>query len=143
VLLIGCPAKDICFNQSEALPSQIWVVTRHQYGMFAVDPHMLFRGKTRGGVAKCRLFCQVILNGVRLRVRGRLPYIHGCVDEGLLSLVRLCSLTRPPCVINGFFRYWSGLIRLCVRTGLRQEALKLVVSLSDMKVIKNPQSWGR
>ena len=87
VLLIGCAAKDICLNQSEALPSQIWVVTRHQCGMFAVDPHTLFRGKTRDGVSKCRLFCQVILNGVRLRLRGRLPYIQGCVDEGLLSLL--------------------------------------------------------
>ena len=38
--------------------------------------------------------------------------------------------------------YWSGLTRLCVRTNLRKEALNLVVALSDLKLIKDPHSWG-
>ena len=40
------------FNQSEALP-QIWVVTRHQYGISALVFQTSFRGETSGGVAKC------------------------------------------------------------------------------------------
>ena len=38
-----------------------WGATRHQYGISAVVPQTLFRGKTRGGVAKCRLFSQAIV----------------------------------------------------------------------------------
>ena len=35
---------------------QIWVVTRHQYGISALVSQTSFRGETVGGVAKCRLF---------------------------------------------------------------------------------------
>ncbi|XP_068762741.1 BLOC-2 complex member HPS5-like isoform X1 [Montipora capricornis] len=38
--------------------------------------------------------------------------------------------------------YWSGLIRLCVCSNRRKEALRLLVCLSDLKLIKDPQSWG-
>jgi len=38
--------------------TQIWVVTRHQYGISALVPQTLFRGNTSGGVAKCRMFSQ-------------------------------------------------------------------------------------
>ena len=38
--------------------TQIWVVTRHQYGISALVPQTSFGGKTNGGVAKCRLFSQ-------------------------------------------------------------------------------------
>ena len=36
---------------------QIWVVMRHQYGIFAF---VSFRRETSSGVAKCRLFSQAI-----------------------------------------------------------------------------------
>ena len=39
--------------------TQIWVVTRHQYGIFALVPQTPFGGETSGSVAKCRLFSQV------------------------------------------------------------------------------------
>ena len=39
--------------------TQIWVVTRHQYGISALISRTSFRGKTVvAGVAKCRLFSQ-------------------------------------------------------------------------------------
>ena len=37
---------------------QIWVVTRHQYGMSLLVPQASFRGETSDDVAKCGLFCQ-------------------------------------------------------------------------------------
>ena len=43
------------FNQSEAL-TQIWVGTRHQYGISALVFQTSFRGETSGGVAKCPRF---------------------------------------------------------------------------------------
>ena len=36
--------------------TQIWEVTSHQYGVFALVPQTSFRGKTNSGVAECRLF---------------------------------------------------------------------------------------
>ena len=45
--------------------TQIWVVTRDQYGISALVPQTSFRGKTSGGVTKCRLFSQAnVLNVV-------------------------------------------------------------------------------
>ena len=38
--------------------TQIWVVTRHRYGMSELASQTPFRGETRGSVVKCRLFSQ-------------------------------------------------------------------------------------
>ena len=38
--------------------TQIWVVTRHQYGISAFVSQTSFRGETSGSVARCRLFSQ-------------------------------------------------------------------------------------
>ena len=40
--------------QSVRSTAQIWVVTRHQYGIFALVSQTSFRGETSCGVAKCR-----------------------------------------------------------------------------------------
>ena len=42
VLLIGLAAREIYFNQSEAL-SHIWVMARHQYGISLLVPQASFR----------------------------------------------------------------------------------------------------
>ena len=39
--------------------SQIWVVTRHQYGISALVSQTSFDGETSCSVAKCRLFSQI------------------------------------------------------------------------------------
>ena len=39
-------------------PTQMWVVTRHQYGFSELVSQTSFGGKTSGGVVKCRLFSQ-------------------------------------------------------------------------------------
>ena len=41
--------------------TQIWVVTRHQYGISALVSQTSIREETSGGVAKCRLFRQASL----------------------------------------------------------------------------------
>ena len=38
--------------------AQIWVVTRHQYGISALVSQTSFGGETSGSVAKCRPFSQ-------------------------------------------------------------------------------------
>ena len=41
--------------------TQIWVVTRHQYGISALVSQTSFGGETSGSVAKCGLFSQAIM----------------------------------------------------------------------------------
>ena len=40
---------------------QIWVVTRHQYGISALISQTSFRGETSGGDSKCGLFSQATI----------------------------------------------------------------------------------
>ena len=42
-------------------PAQIWVVTSHQYGIYALVSQTSFCGETSGGVVKYRLFSQATL----------------------------------------------------------------------------------
>ena len=57
VTVIGRTARKICFNcNSIKSATQIWLVTRHQYGISALISQTSFRGETSGYVAKCRLF---------------------------------------------------------------------------------------
>ena len=44
--------------------TQIWVVTRHQYGISALVSQTSFGGETSGSVTKCRLFSQASAVGV-------------------------------------------------------------------------------
>ena len=41
--------------------TQIWVVTRYQYGISAFVSQTSLRGETVGGVSKCRLFSRLNL----------------------------------------------------------------------------------
>ena len=52
--------------------TQIWVVTRHQYGISALVSQTSFGGETSGSVAKCWLFSQArsALEAIVLRPRG-------------------------------------------------------------------------
>ena len=45
--------------------TQIWVVTRHQYGISALVSQTSFGGETSGSVAKCRLFSQATFSFCR------------------------------------------------------------------------------
>ena len=51
--------------------TQIWVVTRHQYGISALVSQTSFGGETSGSVAKCRLFPQPTWLVDRIRVKKR------------------------------------------------------------------------
>ena len=43
--------------------TQIWVETRHRYGISALVSHTSFDGETNGSVATCRLFSQASVTG--------------------------------------------------------------------------------
>ena len=48
--------------------TQIWEVTRHQYGISELVSQTSFRGETSGSMAKCRLFSQARWRAVKERV---------------------------------------------------------------------------
>ena len=57
VLLIGRRAWENLIQPIRST-TQIWVVTRHLYGISALVSQTSFGGETSGSVAKCRLFSQ-------------------------------------------------------------------------------------
>ena len=58
LLLIGSVNQISHTARPIRSPSQIWVVTRPQYGISALVSQTSFRGGTVGGVVKYQLFCQ-------------------------------------------------------------------------------------
>ena len=61
VILAICQKKKKKKKIQPESTTQIWVVTRDQYGISALVSKTSFRGETSGGVAKCRLFQGVII----------------------------------------------------------------------------------
>ena len=57
---LGCASDWSCRVGNFASTTQIWVVTRHQYGSCTLVPQTSFCGETSGGIAKCRLFSQAV-----------------------------------------------------------------------------------
>ena len=77
--------------------SQIWVVTRHQYGISGLVSQTSVRRETSGGVAKCRLFTpatrsRVIINTVVPESdswKARIKLLNdNCMSKGLSVLKR-------------------------------------------------------
>ena len=56
--------------------TQIWVVTRHQYGISVLVFQTSFGGETNGSVAKCRLFSQAIIISVINKLRTTRSQFH-------------------------------------------------------------------
>ena len=67
--------------------TQIWVVTRHQYGISALVSQTSFGGETSGSVAKCRLFSQARVTGACKVV----PFSSVAVQGIECLSVRFCS----------------------------------------------------
>ena len=62
VLLLICLVNQISHTARPIRsPAQIWVVTRHQYGISTLVSQTSFRGETVSGVVKYRLFSQATL----------------------------------------------------------------------------------
>ena len=64
----GFPRKDVSETCAEIpcllrITTQIWVVARHEYGIFVLVSQTSFPGETSGDVAKCRLFSQACTYG--------------------------------------------------------------------------------
>ena len=95
MLLIG----SIKFSSHAAQPirstTQIWVVTRHQYGISALVSQTSFGGKTSGSVAKCRLFSQASLPPVlqKKTCLGRVNPSKRLYEEKLTPLPKPTSLS--------------------------------------------------
>ena len=69
---------DFILLQPIRSTTQIWVVTRHRYGISAHDSQEGFRGETSGGVAKCRLFSQATLK--RIEKKNAVQYERNLSD---------------------------------------------------------------
>ena len=69
--------RQICFAARPIKSTtQIWVVTRHQYGISEVVSQTSFRGETSGTVAKSRLISQANPVHVTVKKKKRLQTIE-------------------------------------------------------------------
>ena len=73
--------------------TQIWVVTRHQYGISVLVSRTSFGGKTSGSVAKCRLFSQATLLVICMKnefrsKRGKTLLLLSTISSAELHLVQ-------------------------------------------------------
>ena len=56
--------------------TQIWVMTRHQYGISALVSQTSFGGETGGSVTKCRLFSQAKIIRTLVRRHSQKIFAH-------------------------------------------------------------------
>ena len=78
--------------------TQIWVVTRHQYGISALVSQTSFGGETSDSVAKCRMFSRAIFIGVYLLFTS-----HIRILERVLSSKTLQSLSNARFTISASY----------------------------------------
>ena len=66
--------------------TQIWVVTRHQYGIFVLVSQTSFRDETSDGVEKCRLILFLrVLFSLGIAEQAKYARVHPLENEGLLT----------------------------------------------------------
>ena len=85
--------------------TQIWVVTRHQYGISAFVSQTSFGGETSGSVVKCRLFSQAIENSKRISSHplsslGAQNKDTSAAPQTLLTVIRSRLRCRPHIVVR-------------------------------------------
>ena len=85
--------------------TQIWVVTRHQYGISAFVSQTSFGGETSGNVVKCRLFSQTIENSKRISSHplsslGAQNKDTSAAPQTLLTVIRSRLRCRPHIVVR-------------------------------------------
>ena len=67
--------------------TQIWVVTRHQYGISALVAQTPFGGEISSSVAKCRLFSQARTDNNQVMQDNIIWKLHECTLEVNLSFI--------------------------------------------------------
>ena len=78
--------------------TQIWVVTRHQYGLSVLVSQTSFGGETSDSVAKCRMFSRAIFIGVYLLFTS-----HIRILERVLSSKTLQSFSNARFTISASY----------------------------------------
>ena len=82
--------------QPKRSTTQIWVETRHQYGISEFVSQTSFGGETSGSVAKCRLFPQPtwLVDRIRVKKRRRLTLERGKNSKKWLANKKGLSNTK-------------------------------------------------
>ena len=100
--------------------TQIWVMTCHPYGIFALVSQMSFHGETSGGISKCWLFSHVRNN-------------EDCIFLTSWFIYVLCSMGFPPKDrLKGVQPQFEDLSHLLYLT-----QLPTAISLNLLKLLNN------
>ena len=88
------PKKIFHAARSIRSTNQIWVVTRHQYGISALVSTS-FRRETSGGVSKCRLFSKAVAIPTKQQATGNCFNHPKCTfSNKTLPLFTECNLLK-------------------------------------------------
>ena len=102
--LVGASDCSCCVGnliQPIRSTTQIWVVTRHQYGISALVSQTSFCGETSGSVAKCRRFSQATWKQKRLIGCWQKKQNNTCYNWCHLRTTMLQSF-KIPAILVGF-----------------------------------------
>ena len=97
------PPNDVWETSAEipywwCITTQIWVVTRHQYGISALVSQTSFGGETSGSITKCHLSSQA-----------KLLFNGGCINWGQLKTTN--KINRNCYRINKNENFWLHQIK--------------------------------
>ena len=89
------------FLKASGIPTQIWEVTRHQYGIYALVSQTSFGGETSGSVDKCRLFYQATYERTKWTLKFRFTFLF---IESLQEIRNLLGgkMWRPEVSLGSF-----------------------------------------
>ena len=95
--LVSLKKQSTFGNATDGFP-QIWVVTRHQYGISALVSQTSFGGETSGSITKCHLSSQA-----------KLLFNGGCINWGQLKTTN--KINRNCYRINKNENFWLHQIK--------------------------------
>ena len=110
--------------------TQIWVVTRHQYGLSALFPQTSFRRETSGGIVKCWLFSQASnFSSLVYFTNGQLkpsrPHVCYFGDGLELYLIQLSTSTTINSMFSSSIKVLNSPESCC---GLRENTVLRIAS---------------
>ena len=80
------------------IPTQIWAVSRHQYGIFAVVPQTQFHGEISSGAAKILFAFSGYVQSIDFKIASDIPFMF---DQIFLFCLGFCYVGDPESFVMG------------------------------------------
>ena len=112
--------------------TQIWIVSRHQYGISALVSQTSFRGEISGDVAKCQLFSQATSGFNLYSTRIQVWLCAGVKIWAQLKFEMLCPCASVAVLCYKFFLWllnqilWDTITLACFNTSVEEMCTSII-----------------